>query len=134
METSNVRKYRLEYLWGPNKTSLVALTALAASLVTITSGYAYWAEPPVNGKISMKAVSWEQAKILAEPDAGLIGHNVSLVNPEDRTLIASGTTDKLGRVTLEAPAGTYTLLGASDEPETVKVEAGKESKFKLIVH
>ena len=130
----NMRKYRRDCVQGLNKASLVVVTAVAVTLMAIASGYAYYEQSIQDGKISMKAISWERAKELAEPDAGLTGHKVSVVNPADQTVIAAGTTDNLGMVELEVPAGTYTLLGASDEPQTVEVEAGKESKFKLIVH
>ena len=91
-------------------------------------------QTPPNGKILMKAVSWKLVKKLAEPDAGLKGHKVELLDPLERTVVASGTTDNTGVIEFEIPPGTYTLIGASDEPQVVQVQAGQTDKFKLIVH
>ena len=87
-----------------------------------------------DGKISVQAVSWERVKKLAEPDAGLIGHKVTILNPQDRTVIASATTDRSGLTEFDVPQGTYTLIGASDEPQSVQVQPGQTVKFKLVVH
>jgi hypothetical protein len=107
---------------------------LIAIMLANATGYSYLQQTPPIGKISMKAVSWPLAKKLAEPDAGLRGHKVSVLNPADQTVIASGTTNRSGLIELEIPQGTYTLLGASDEPQRVHVKAGQTTKFKLIVH
>ena len=96
-------------------------------MLGVETGYGYFEKPAPIGKISMKAVSWQRAKKLAEPEAGLSGHDeVSFLNPLDGTVIASRTTDESGLVEFEVPAGAYTLLGASDEPQNVDVQAGKE--------
>src|SRR5580692_9117681 len=87
-----------------------------------------------NGKISVQAVSWTLVQKLAEPDAGLSGHKVTILNRADRSVIASGTTDSSGIVEFDVPQGTYTLLGASDEPQSVRVQAGQTVRFKLVVH
>src|SRR5580693_199194 len=87
-----------------------------------------------NGKISVQAVSWTLVQKLAEPDAGLSGHKVSVLNHTDKSVIASGTTDSSGIIEFSVPAGTYTLLGASDEPETVQVQSGQTQSFKLVVY
>jgi hypothetical protein len=113
---------------------LFALTALMGILLENATGYSYLQQDPPDARISMKAVSWRLVKKLAEPDAGLSGHKVTILNPADRSVIASGTTDRSGIVEFEIPHGTYTLLGASDVPQTVQVQAGQTEKFKLIVH
>src|ERR1019366_4935493 len=51
------------------------------------------------------------------------GHKVTILNPADRSVIASGTTDNSGIIEFDVPDGTYTLLGASDEPQSVQVQA-----------
>jgi len=113
---------------------LVVSAALLGILLASATGHSYSQQALPNGKISLKAVSWRLVKKLAEADAGLSGHEVTILNPADRTVIASGTTDSSGLIEFEIPPGTYTLLGASDEPETVQVQAGQTAKFKLIVH
>jgi hypothetical protein len=98
------------------------------------TGCSYLQRTPKNGKVSVQAVSWMRVKKLAEPNAGLSGHKVTILNPADRNVIASGTTDNSGIVEFEVPEGTYTLLGASDEPQSVQVQAGQTVSFKLVVH
>jgi hypothetical protein len=117
----------------PHVGLLVGATLMAILLANAT-GHGYLQQTPPIGKISMKAVSWPLVKKLAEPDAGLRGHKVTVLNPADQTVIASGTTDRSGLIEFEIPQGTYTLLGASDEPQRVQVKAGQTTKFKLIVH
>jgi len=98
------------------------------------TGCSYLQGTPPNGKISVQAVSWTLVKKLAEPNAGLSGHKVTILNPADRSVIASGTTDNSGIIEFDVPDGTYTLLGASDEPQSVQVQAGQTVNFKLVVH
>lgn len=74
------------------------------------------------------------AQKLAEPDAGLGGHKVAILNPADRSVVASGITDRTGLFDFDVPAGTYVLVGASDEPQNVQVQAGQTLNFKLVVH
>lgn len=103
-------------------------------LLADATGCGYLQRTPPNGKISVQAVSWELVKKLAEPDAGLSGHKVTILNPADRSVIASGTTGSSGLIDFDVPQGTYTLLGASDEPQSVQVQAGQTVNFKLVVH
>jgi hypothetical protein len=103
-------------------------------LLADATGCSYLQRTPPNGKISVHAVSWKLVKKLAEPDAGLSGHKVTILNPADRSVIASGTTDSSGLIEFDVPQGTYTLLGASDEPQSVQVQAGQTVNFKLVVH
>jgi hypothetical protein len=72
-------------------------------LLVYATGYSYLEQSPPNGKISMKAVSWKLVKKLAEPDAGLSGHQVTIMNPADRSVIASGTTNESGLIEFELP-------------------------------
>ena len=90
--------------------------------------------PPPDGKISVQVISWKLVKKLAEPDAGLSGHKVMILNPVDRSVIASGTTDGSGLIEFAVPGGNYILIGASDEPQAVLVQAGQTLTFKLVVH
>jgi hypothetical protein len=86
------------------------------------------------GRISVQTVSWKLVKELAERDAGLSGHKVTILNATDQSVVASGTTDSSGLLEFDVPPGTYTVLGASGEPKNVQVQAGKTTDFKLIVH
>ena len=108
---------------------LVMVIQLAAA-----TGCSYLQRTPPNGKISTQAVSWKLTKKLAEPDAGLSGHKVTVLNPVDQSVIASGTTDSSGLIEFDVPPGTYTVLGASDAPQSVQVQAGQTVSFKMIVH
>ena len=103
-------------------------------LLADATGCSYLQRTPPLGKISVQAVSWKLVKKLAEPDAGLSGHNVTILNPADRSVIASGTTDSSGLIEFDVPKGTYILVGASDEPQSAQVQAGQTLKFKLVVH
>ncbi len=105
-----------------------------AVLLVCMAGCSYLQSKPPDGKISVDAVSWKLVKKLAEPDAGLSGHKVSVLNPADKSVVASGTTDSTGIVEFNLPPGTYTLVGASDEPQTVQVQSGQTSNFKIVVH
>jgi hypothetical protein len=98
------------------------------------TGCSYLQGTPPNGKISVQAVSWKLVKKLAEPEAGLSEHDVTILNASDRSVIASGTTDNSGLIEFDVPKGTYILVGASDEPQSVQVQAGQTLKFKLVVH
>ena len=82
-------------------------------LLADATGCSYLQRTPPLGKISVQAVSWKLVKKLAEPDAGLSGHNVTILNPADRSVIASGTTDSSGLIEFDVPKGTYILVGAS---------------------
>jgi hypothetical protein len=88
------------------KAALVVSAALIAILLADATGHSYAHQTSPNGKISLKAVSWELVKRLAEQDAGLSGHEVAILNPVNRSVIASGTTDSSGLVEFEIPPGT----------------------------
>jgi hypothetical protein len=103
-------------------------------LLTIGAGCSYLQGTPPNGKILVQAVSWKLVKKLAEPDAGLSGHKVTVLNPVNQSAVASGTTDSSGILEFDLPPGTYTLVGASDEPQSVQVQSGQTASFKLVVH
>jgi hypothetical protein len=105
-----------------------------AILLTYAAGCSYLERTAPNGKISIQAVSWTLVKKLAEPNAGLSGHKVTILNPADRSVIASGTTDSSGIIEFEVPQGTYTLIGASDASQSVQVQAGQTVNFKLVMH
>jgi hypothetical protein len=87
-----------------------------------------------NGRISVKVVSWPLVKKFAEPDAGLPGHKVTLINTEGHSVVAQKTTDAYGEVVFDVPAGTYSVLGVGDQPEDVKVYPDRVVSLKLIVH
>jgi len=113
---------------------VVVAAALMGILLAHATGHSYVDQSPRNGKVSLKAVSWERVKKPAEPDAGLSGHEVAILSATYRSVIASGKADNSGLIEFEIPPGTYTLLGASDEPQTVRVQGGQTAKFKLIMH
>jgi hypothetical protein len=57
-------------------------------------------------QISVQVVSWPLVKKLAEPDAGLPGHKVTLVKLADHSVVAEKFTDVYGTVLFDVPAGT----------------------------
>jgi len=118
------------------KRYLFFLSVLIPILFANASGCNYLQQhtAPPNGKISLQAVSGELVKKLAEPDAGLSGHKVTVLSSIDRSVVASGTTNRSGLIDFDVPPGTYKLVGASDEPQDVQVQAGRTVNFKLVVH
>jgi hypothetical protein len=101
--------------------SLLATVILLAD----ATGCSYLQGTPPNGKISVQVVSWKLVKKLAEPDAGLKGRKVTILNPADRSVVATGTTDGSGVIEFDLPPGSYILVGASDEPQSVQVMTRK---------
>src|SRR5258708_24207594 len=65
---------------------LLAMTILLAQ----AAGCSYLQGTPPPGKIEVQAVSWKLVKKLAEPDAGLSGHKLRVLNPADKRVVASG--------------------------------------------
>jgi hypothetical protein len=84
--------------------------------------------------ISVKAVSWKLVKKYAEPEAGLVGHKITIVDPSDGRTIAEKLTDNLGYAIFDVPAGSYTVIGVGAEPQNIVVSPGQTVGFKLIVH
>jgi hypothetical protein len=124
----------LKFVSATEKRARYLLLFVTATLLMPVTGCSYLERTPPTGKISVQAVSWALVQKLAEPDAGLSGHKVTVMNPADGSVIASGTTGSSGIVEFEVPPGTYTLIGASDEPQRVQVPAGQTVNFKLVVH
>jgi hypothetical protein len=112
-------------------TRLVLLTLI---LLASATGCSYLQGIPPNGKISVQVVSWKLVKKLAEPDAGLKGRKVTVLNPADQGVVATGTTDGSGVIEFDLPQGSYILVGASDAPQSVQVRAGQTLNLKLVVH
>ncbi len=114
---------------------MAKLILLTMTLLAFTIGCSSITRTPSQtGTVSIEAISGKIAQKLAEPDAGLSGHKVTILNPADRSIGASGTTGSTGRLDFDVPEGTYTLVGASDEPQNVQVHAGQTLNFKLVVH
>ncbi len=109
--------------------SLAAVTVV----LTLANGCASLSQQP-NGQISVQVVSWPLVKKLAEPDAPLPGHKVTVLRAADHTVIAEKSTDISGTAVFDLPAGTYTVLGAANQPETVGVQSGQVVKLKLVEH
>ena len=86
------------------------------------------------GHISVKAVSWKLVKQYAEPEAGLVGHKITIIDPSDGRVVAEKLTDNLGYAIFDVPAGSYTIKGIGGEPQNVIVSPGQTVGFKLIVH
>ena len=86
------------------------------------------------GHIQVKAVSWKLVKKYAEPEAGLAGHKITIIDPADGRVVAEKLTDNLGYAIFDVPAGSYTIKGIGGEPQTVVVSPGQTVGFKLIVH
>ena len=87
-----------------------------------------------DGHISVKAVSWKLVKKYAEPEAGLAGHKITIIDPSNGQIVAEKTTDNLGYAVFDVPAGSYTITGIGGEPQNVVVSPGQTVGFKLIVH
>jgi hypothetical protein len=107
---------------------------LFAILLATATGCSYLQSAPPNGKISVQAVSWKLVQKLAEPDAGLSGHKVSVLNPADKSVVAAGVTDSTGMIQFDLAPGTYTLVGAGDQTQSVQVQSGQTQSFKIVVH
>jgi hypothetical protein len=84
--------------------------------------------------ISVKAVSWELVKQYAEPEAGLVGHQITIVDPSDGRTVAEKLTDNPGYAIFDVPAGSYMVTGVGVEPQNVVVSPGQTVGFKLIMH
>ena len=111
---------------------LRSLLCIVGVLISLASCASVKHQP--NGQISVQVVSWPLVKKLAEPDAGLPGHKVTLLKLADRSVVAEKFTDVYGTVLFDVPAGTYTVLGIGMGLENVTVGAGQRVKLKLVVH
>ena len=74
--------------------------------------------------ISVKAVSWKLVKKYAEPEAGLVGHKITLIDSSDGQVVGEKLTDNLGYAIFDVPAGSYTVKGIGGEPQNVVVSPG----------
>ena len=114
---------------------MAQLVLLTMTLLAFATGCSSIIRTPAQtGTVSIEAISGKLAQKLAEPGAGLSGHKVAILNPADRSVVASGTTDSTGRLDFDVPEGNYVLVGVSDEPQNVQVHAGRTLNFKLVVH
>jgi hypothetical protein len=111
--------------------SLVWFMGIAAML-GVFSGCTLFSRS--TGHISVKAVSWKQVKKYAEPEAGLVGHKITIIDRSDGQVVAEKLTDDLGYAIFDVPAGSYTVTGIGGEPQNVVVSLGQTVGFKLIVH
>ena len=115
--------------------AMVRRVFLTMALLATVAGCGNLASaPPRNGRVAVEVVSWKLVRQMAEANAGLSGQKVTILNPADRTVVASGTTNSSGFIDFDLPEGTYILLGASDEPQQVEVQSGQTTKLKLVVH
>jgi hypothetical protein len=105
----------------------------AMTLSSLVGSCAYFAPQP-KGRIVVQAVSWPLVKQLAEPNAGLPGHKVTVQSAEDSRVIAEKTTGASGVLVFDVPAGRYIVLGFGDQPETITVESGHSVSLKLVQH
>ncbi len=110
--------------------SLVWLARITAVL-GLFSSCSLFSKPPAH--ISVKAVSWKLVQKYAEPEAGLAGRKIKIIDPSDHRVIAEKLTDNLGYAIFEVPAGRYTVLGVGGA-QNVDVAPGQTVGFKLIVH
>jgi hypothetical protein len=81
----------------------------------------------------VKAVSWQLVQKYAEPEAGLAGHEISIIDPSNGRVAAEKLTDNLGYAIFDVPA-KYVVKGLGSEPHDVVVSPGQTVGFKLIVH
>src|SRR5215471_3658706 len=111
--------------------SLLWFTGIT-TMLGLFSSCALFSKPPAH--ISVKAVSWKLVKKYAEPEAGLVGHKITIIDPSNGRVVAEKLTDKLGYAIFDVPAGTYRVKGIGGERENVVVSPGQTVGFKLIVH
>jgi hypothetical protein len=111
--------------------SLLSLVG-AVTIFFLVAGCSLFTPQP-KGQIVVQVVSWPLVKKLAEPDAGLLGHKVTLQRADDHSLIAERTTDASGILVFDVPAGRYVVLGVGD-PETIVVQSGRSVNLKLVQH
>ena len=104
-----------------------------AAMFLVFSSCALFSHQPT-GHISVKAVSWPLVKKYAEPEAGLVGHKITIVDASDGRIVAEKLTDDLGYAMFDVPAGSYKVMGVGGEPQNVLVSPGQTVGFKLIVH
>jgi hypothetical protein len=114
---------------GPSFVPFVRTTAMLG----LFSSCALFSHKPA-GHISVKAVSWKLVKKYAEPEAGLAGHKITIIDPSDHRIVAEKLTDNLGYAMFDVPTGSYTVMGIGGEPQKVVVSPGQTVGFKLIVH
>lgn len=112
--------------------SLAWFTRIAALLALFSSCALFRHQP--TGHISVKAVSWKLVKKYAEPEAGLVGHKITIIDSSDGRVVAQKLTDNLGYAIFDVPAGRYTVKGIGGEAQNVVVSPGQTVGFKLIVH
>jgi hypothetical protein len=106
---------------------------IAAAIVAAFGGCSNFHKQE-NGQITVRAVSWPAVKKLAEPDAPMPGHKVTLLSPADHSVIAEKATDSTGLAVFDVPPGSYVVVGSSDEPERVEVQPGQTVNLKIIKH
>src|SRR5262249_13451 len=92
----------------------MAITAMSA----VFSSYALFSHQPT-AHISVKAVSWKPVKKYAEPEAGLVAHKITIIDPTDGRVVAEKSTDDFGYAIFDFPAGSYTVMGIGGEPQNV---------------
>ncbi|MBV8773106.1 MAG: hypothetical protein JO166_12380 [Deltaproteobacteria bacterium] len=114
---------------GPSVVWFIGITAMLG----LFSNCSLFRHQPA-GHISVKAVSWKLVKKYAEPEAGLAGHKVTIINRLNGRVVAEKSTDNLGYAIFDVPAGNYTIKGVGDESQNVVVSPGQTVGFKLIVH
>ena len=114
---------------GPSLFWFMRITAMLG----LFSSCALFRHQPT-GHISVKAVSWKLVKKYAEPEAGLVGHKITIIDPSDGRVVAEKLTDNLGYAIFDVPVGRYTVEGIGGEPQNVDVSPGQTVGFKLIVH
>jgi hypothetical protein len=114
---------------GPSFVWFRGITAMFA----LFGSCAFFSHQPT-GHISVKAISWKLVKQHAQPEAGLVGHKITIIDPSDGRVVAEKLTDNLGYAIFDVPAGSYTIKGIGDEPQNVIVSPGQTVGLKLIVH
>ena len=103
------------------------------AMLWLFSGCALFSYQPT-AHISVKAVSWKSVKKYAEPEAGLVGHKITIIDPSDGRVVGEKLTDNLGYAIFDVRAGSYTVMGIGGESQHVIVSPGQTVGFKLIVH
>src|SRR5215471_17203097 len=108
--------------------SLAWFMEITAMLGLLSSCTLFGHKPAAH--ISVKAVSWQLVKKYAEPEAGLVGHKITIIDPSDGRIVGEKLTDNLGYAIFDVAAGSYTIIGLGAEPQNVVVSPGQTIGFK----
>jgi hypothetical protein len=109
-----------------------AIAEILALLIFIAGCASIFPQP--DGHIAVHVVSWPLVKKLAEPDAGLAGQHVMVINAANGSVVAEKDTDASGDALFDLPPGSYQVIGVGNDRQTIDVASGATVKLKLVKH